>query len=238
MNRFVWSKQFTKKNEHVTVYTEYYFVDIFIISYNQLTYVKSMVEQLQNFVPSKYIHILDNNSTYPPMIEYLKSVDNIIQVHRFDRNHGHNVISMIPSITNSQLYIISDPDLILNKNLPSNFISDLISISKKYNSGKVGFALDNKNNIRTDVTYGGKTPEEWESQFWTTPINDPLYELYWASIDTTFCLINKNFNGIDIRVAGNFTCVHRPWLLNWKDEIPPEELYFYKQNNLSSCWIK
>ena len=36
--------------------------------------------------------------------------------------------------------------------------------------------------------------------------------MYWADIDTTFCLINKNNLGSrDIRVAGNFTARHIPW---------------------------
>jgi hypothetical protein len=51
-----------------------------------------------------------------------------------------------------------------------------------------------------------------ESQFWTNKIEDSSYELYYADIDTTFCLINKNNNNNrNIRVAGNFTAKHLPW---------------------------
>ena len=35
---------------------------------------------------------------------------------------------------------------------------------------------------------------EWEIQYWENKINDKNYELYYADIDTTFCLIDKTRN--------------------------------------------
>ena len=197
-----------------------------------------MVDQLLKYTSPTNIHILDNNSTYPPIIEYLKSIESSINIHRFEINYGHSVVTKIPSLINSSMYIITDPDLTLNANLPQTFINDLVHISNKYQVHKVGFALDNINNIRSDISFAGKIPSEWESQFWKHPIPDINYTLYNAQIDTTFCLINNRFmNNNHIRVAGNFTCIHRPWLINWKDELPADELEYYKRNNISSTWI-
>ena len=213
-------------------------IPIFIIAYNQYTFVKNMVEQLQKYVSSNRIHILDNKSTYAPMVDYLISIESTVHVHRMDRNYGHKVINKIDTFTTSKKYIITDPDLTFNKNLPTNFISTLEFISDKYKSGKVGFALDISSNVRLDVLYNGQNPIEWESQFWRNRIDNSDYELYAADIDTTFCLINKDYIGNTIRIAGNFTCIHRPWLIGWQDDIPKDELDFYKTNNISSCWIK
>ena len=54
---------------------------------------------------------------------------------------------------------------------------------------------------------------DWEIQFWQNKINNPTYELYNSAIDTTFCLINKNYiyNNFNIRIAGDFKAKHLPW---------------------------
>ena len=211
-------------------------IPVFIIAYNQYTFVKDMVEQLQKYINSDRIHILDNKSTYPPMIEYLKSIEGNVHVHRFHENYGHSIIEVLENL-NYKRYIITDPDIAFNKNLPKNFINILDDIAEKYKSGRVGFALDISNNICLDILYCGQTVIEWESQFWTNRIPHRSYELYKADIDTTFCLINKEYEGDSIRIAGDFTCVHRPWVIGWKNSIPSEEIEFYKQNNISTSWI-
>ena len=54
-------------------------------------------------------------------------------------------------------------------------------------------------------------------KFWNHKINDSNYELYKADIDTTFCLLNKNYKNEDrIRVAGIFTAKHLPWYIDNK----------------------
>lgn len=60
-----------------------------------------------------------------------------------------------------------------------------------------------------------KTIQQWERGFWKKRLNDPDYELYEADIDTTFCLINKNYlNKKSVRIAGNFTVKHLPWYID------------------------
>jgi FkbM family methyltransferase len=61
----------------------------------------------------------------------------------------------------------------------------------------------------------GKTIYDWESQFYQNKINDDIYELYDASIDTAFCLVNKKYeyNDYNVRIAGNFTAKHLPWYI-------------------------
>ena len=211
-------------------------IPIFIISYNQYTYLKSMIEQLSKYVPLNSIHVLDNNSTYPPLVDYLKSVEQIVHVHRFSKNYGSKHIqNEIPKLTSSDVYIITDPDLEINKHIPSNFIEILLALSETYKSNKVGFALD-ISNTREDTLFLNKTPKEWESMYWKNRINNHKYELYYADLDTTFCIVNNKNKGKSIRVAGDFTCIHKPWSKNWFAEIPQDELEYYKSSTKSSCW--
>jgi hypothetical protein len=195
-----------------------------------------MVEQLKCYTNN--IYIVDNCSTYVPLINYLNSTD--VKVIRKNNNYGHFVVygDDIRLIGGSK-YIITDPDLFLNKQLPKNFIDILCFLSDKYKAYKVGFALDITNNIRDDVFFGGYNIKTWESQFWSNKISDPQYELYNALIDTTFCLINYDYDQSNsIRVAGEFTAIHRPWVNNWKNELSEGELEQYQKTSICSSWTK
>jgi hypothetical protein len=41
-----------------------------------------------------------------------------------------------------------------------------------------------------------------------------------------------------IRVGGNFTCKHRPWLNGFENDLLPEEMAKYKEGQKSSTWIQ
>lgn len=224
-------------------------IPIFIISWNQYTYLKDLVEQLLKY-PSLEIYIIDNQSTYEPLVKYLNEIDSRVKVLRQDANHGHKVYEMehilkfIDGLGVTK-YIVTDPDLKLNPKMPPNFLDRLAKLSDKYKKNKVGLALDITRNIdlarKLDDTE--QTIADNERQYWSKPIpNTEGYELYDAPIDTTFALINTDYRKIgeldnSIRVAGDFTCVHRPWLKNFKDELIPGEYDFYIGNGNKSTTL-
>ena len=208
-------------------------MSVLIIGYNQYTYIKNMVLQLEKYTND--IVVIDNNSNFEPLLDYYNN-EYKYSLLKMDKNYGHKVYEekFINNIFGN-IYILTDPDLEFNKNLPLNFINILINISKKYKAQKVGFALDISSlDIRPELTYGNMPLKMWESQFWTNKINNNNYELYNAAIDTTFCLINKNYNIKSIRVAGNFTCKHLPWHINYHDKLLNNEYNAYLENNVST----
>lgn len=212
-------------------------IPIFIIAWNQYTYVKSMVEQLQK-LDCKKMYIIDNKSTYEPLVKYLKEIDgkNGIKVLYQDDNYGHTVYEKqhILDIA-GDLYVVTDPDLILNPKIPSNFLKIMSDVSEKYKANKVGFALDITNNLDLSKNLDGKKGETFytnEKQYWNNRVNDSDYEMYHAPIDTTFALINKKYRVLgsmenSIRMAGDFTAVHRPWLIDNEKDLLPGEMNFY-----------
>ena len=214
-------------------------MSIIIIGFNQYTYISNMVKQLEKY--SKDIIIIDNNSDYKPLLKYYET-EYKYPLLKMDKNYGHKVYeeSFIVNMLGNN-YIITDPDLEFNKNLPPNCIQELIKISKEYKAGRVGFSLlINSNDIRDGLSYAGMPLKEWEGRFWKNRINHPYLDLYNAPIDTTFCLLNtvNNIHGLSIRIGGNYTCKHKPWHYNYHLELLPDEYDYYLKNNRSTnFWI-
>ena len=197
-------------------------VPIVIICYNNYIYLNNMITQLLEINPDfiNNILIMNNMSTCNKTIEYLKNtkckvINNNYNHPRIWQDTNKDIYDNLPDI-----FITTDPDLEINKNLPSNFIEILTELSETYSSGKVGFAIeinDNENIYDYDSYMNniGLTIFNHEIQFWQNRIQNESYELYNAWIDTTFCLYNKKYQSDNfysaIRVAGNFTCKHLPW---------------------------
>jgi FkbM family methyltransferase len=198
-------------------------IPIIIICYNNYKYVKNTLEQLLKINKEYYknIQILNNNSTCLNTLNFLNNVD--VKVINNSTNNG----PWISNNNNKHIYdilpdkfILTDPDLKLNENIPVNFIEILSELSDKYRTSKIGFALDISDFekfYKESIYCQSKSIYEWEKQFWTNKINDNNYDLYCQPIDTTFCLINKNYiNYYEIRIAGNFTAKHLPWYIENK----------------------
>lgn len=199
-------------------------IPIVIICYNNFRYVENTLKQIASINKDYYtnIIILNNMSTCSDTIAYLNKVD--VRVI----NNVANVGPWITPTINRHIYdllpdkyIITDPDLKLNPNIPSNFIEILASLSDKYKTSKIGFALDITDHdmfYPTTEYMANLSIRDWELRFWQNKIDDEgEYEIYKADIDTTFCLMNKtNIESeidLQIRVAGDFTAKHIPWYI-------------------------
>jgi hypothetical protein len=128
----------------------------------------------------------------------------------------------------------------LSRNLPKEFLADLLQISNQYKMGKVGFALEvpaEEELKDIELNMEGKiwNMREWESQWWENCIGKSLSgdDLYMTTLDTQFALYNKNyFDPNDryrcIRVAGRFTAKHLG--LYKKTIVPDAEQEFYRNS--------
>lgn len=195
-------------------------IPIIIICYNNYKYVKNTLSQIFKINEHYYknISILNNNSTCLNTIKFLADVD--VKVI----NNSTNAGPWITYYNNTHIYdilpdkfIVTDPDLKMNENIPNNFIEILSTLSDKYKTSKIGVALDISDfekMYQSNNYADNKSIYDWEKQFWENKIYDENYELYEGSIDTTFCLINKKYHNHIIRVAGNFTAKHIPWYID------------------------
>lgn len=212
---------------------------VIIPTFNNPEYLQMMVEQLESYGLHQII-IVDNWSTHPKMVELLDryAVDYIV-VKKFT-NDGPTEFYRNPQFFAwlPEKFIITDPDIGLNPNLPNEFVEILEEVSEQYSCMRVGFALDiempgishNMHDIMFHTT--GLTMYQWEDRFWQekvgeTRLGDPIYS---APIDTTFCYINKKYDVGDyynpsVRIAGNFTAQHYGWYN--EPPISNEELEYY-----------
>lgn len=195
-------------------------IPIVIICHNNHEYVGNMISCIRkiNKDYTNNIVLVDNNSTRKETISFLNSIH--VKVHFnysnmgpwISPNNNFHIYKTLPDY-----FVLTDPDLELNPNMPSDFLDRLLEISNKYPwTSKIGLALDiSDSHLFFDGIYTeDRTIHKHESQFWTNPIDDPKYELYRSALDTTFCLVNKKIfdhPNNHIRVAGNFTCKHLPW---------------------------
>lgn len=220
-------------------------VPILIPVFNLVSYTRFMVEQLRLYGLNNFI-ICDNASTYQPMLDYLDELSETKRVVRFKENYGPRAFVEYPEFLSvlPEYFIITDPDLIFNPELPKNFIRKMKRIIDTYDVSKAGFAIDITET--QDKFFDAYRVHIWEGRYWNNQIKiydekDPIYA---APIDTTFCLHKKsklvnelvrNRTGITgtsgVRIAGRFTCQHMGW---WKDQpVEKEEMDFY---NNTQAW--
>lgn len=206
-------------------------IPILIICYNNFKYVEMMIKQLEHYIQTPNIIIIDNHSNCTRTIKFLQQVKyNVIYS---DKNKGHKVWSSIDIYSKLPYrFIITDPDLVFNSKMPSNFIEIMIHISNKYKSRRVGFAISIDD--YEHMLLGCKELDH-QKKNWKLKIPDDDYEIYDSKIDTTFCLISKHigYNNRHIRIAGDFVMKHLPW---YKDSFlsPYERFMVCKDANQSS----
>jgi glycosyltransferase involved in cell wall biosynthesis len=212
-------------------------IPVYIPVFNNPTYLRNMVPQLQRLAVFKII-VVDNASTYPPMLRALRELPVSIKVVRLKENKGPRFI-----VDNTEFYsalpqhfCLTDPDLEFNSKMPPDFMLRLLALTHKFGVGKVGLAIDiSEPATLRDIIVAERDGKkykvwEWEAKYWQdrigeTDAGDPVYR---ADTDTTFAVYNKqyfrraNFFSA-IRVAGRYVCRHLPWYkankLNAKEEL-------------------
>jgi hypothetical protein len=163
-------------------------IPIVVICWNELTYIKNMVDQLKHL--DHPIILLDNHSTFAPLLEYYKEIKkelgSKIEIRMLKKNHG-NTVYLALKHTLPNIYILTDPDIELNKNMPRNFAEILLELSEKYKMYKIGMALDTKHRedfLNCGSPNSSKKLFNYHAQFFKNKIEDDTYELYNAFVDT------------------------------------------------------
>ena len=230
---WLFNRTFRQQRKH------YKNIPIIIISYNQLYYLKKLVEFL---LEKGYRHlvILDNNSNYPPLLDYLAAIESRVTVIRLDENKGHLAFWKTAEVYKSYskgYYVLTDPDVVPVDNCPENFLLTFRRLlDKAFDRTKVGFSLK-----LDDIPYTNPNKdhiERWESKFWSTKIHPLAFK---AEIDTTFALYRpryryrlKHFTKA-WRTSYPLQARHGGWYFDVKN-LTNEQTYYMKTANDSASW--
>jgi hypothetical protein len=203
---------------------------VFIINFNRLTLPSRMADYLAD-CPGVYPVIVDNASTYPPLLEYYETTPH--KVKRLSGNWCSTVIffcGILEEYGITERFILTDPDLILDS-IPKDFLHLLhLGLDKYPWAQKAGFSLEINDLPDTEITRAAKAHEE---SYWSEKLDDQFYR---AQIDTTFCMVRKIHDMPAVRTARPYTAKHAPWYYTDKDTLPDDELYYLQTASSDSTY--
>lgn len=211
---------------------------IIINNFNRLTFLRLLIERLEK-CGYKNIYIIDNASTYPPLLEYYNNIP--YKIFRLKDNVGFLSLweTGIYKQFKNQYFVYTDSDVIPSDECPNDFLTYFYDLMERYpRASKVGFSL--KIDDLPDTFKNKSKVLEWESKFWKNPLDVDLYR---AAIDTTFALYRPNvkggayFHDFMIRTAGKYSARHLPW---YNDDNNPseEERYYIANARTSTHWTE
>jgi hypothetical protein len=215
-------------------------IPIIINNFNRVTFPQQLVSALERLGYNNII-ILDNNSTYPPTLEYYRSLRH--QVIPAGENYGHLAFwqSGLYKKFRWSYFAYTDSDVLPEATCPADFMIHFrMLLTNNLSLDKVGFgiAIDNLPNafsLKDKVI-------AYEKKYWEKPVAPGVYD---APIDTTFALYRPWSNLVAghaftmkaRRTGRPYTIMHLPWYLD-SANLPEEEKYYRQAANNSSSIAK
>ena len=216
-------------------------IPVYIPTFNNPTYTSNFISQLESFNLNK-ITVVDNASTFPPMVKLLNEISNKYELIRLNKNRGPHLLirdlNYYEKLPN--YFILSDPDIEISRNIPEDFINTLIEVSEEFKIGKVGLALaipKEEELIEKFIYMDGEKRSliEWEEQFWENEVGKTSQgdSIFLTTLDTTFALYNKKYFNLEdryksLRIGGRYTSKHLGSYA--KTIVPQEEIEYYLSN--------
>jgi hypothetical protein len=212
-------------------------IPVIINNFNRLTFPVQLIEFLE-YCGFRKIIIIDNNSTYPPLLEFYKSCNH--KVLRFQDNYGHLSLwkSGIYKKYMWNYFVYTDSDVLPIEECPKDFINHFRKIlDHYYKLDKIGFGIK-IDDLPEKFKFKDKIIN-YEKEYWKNEISANIFE---ASIDTTFALY-KPFSNLKkgqihtlkaFRTGYPFLIRHLPWYVDLENLSDEEKYYMLTCNNSSS----
>jgi len=208
-------------------------IPVIINNRDLLTWPRKMVEKIKTYDNVGDIIILDNGSTYKPLLDWYDT--NPCTIIRGE-NLGHTGpwSSGLVNSLNSEYYVVTDGDMGLD-NTPSNTLSYLQEKIDNFNMGKVGLGLEWRKIPENSKLYNHI--QSYEKPRWDkSRIIDDLY--LDIPIDTTFALYTHQHYFIGgASTTYPYVAEHFPWYFTQKElDNNYEFTYYIKNASNSSCY--
>lgn len=211
-------------------------IPIIINNFNRLDMPRRLIQALKERGYHN-IYILDNDSTYPHLLQYYKTCE--CKVILLGRNVGYLALWQTDVFKQfiKSYYVYTDPDVVMVDECPDDFIEHLYRLLQRYpGASKVGLSL--KIDDLPDHFDKKGDVIEWESQFWQYEIERGVFL---APTDTTLALYRPfakwgaNFYKKQLRTDFPYQLRHLPWYAD-PAKLSAEDLYYRDHARTSTHW--
>lgn len=209
-------------------------VPVVINNRNRYTTTKNMVDKLLSINPDEQIIILDNDSSYPPLLTWYKDIIKnpkykTVSVH-FHKNEGHLAFWNVGMHKNffAKFFVYTDSDIELNEHFPNDWKIIMFNLWCKYQK-KVALAL-RIDDLPDHYRYKNQVIRN-EGRWWLDEVEPNVYN---ADTDTTFFLMEISDDNPyeSVRIARHdMIARHVPWYHDLANLDEEERFYL---DNLGS----
>lgn len=210
-------------------------IPVIINNRDLITWPKAMVEKIRTYDNTGDIIIVDNGSTYEPLLDWYRSKPcDIIYCKNLGQKGAW--LSGVVKKLDSEYYVVSDPDLGLD-DTPQDTLLYLVEKMNQLELKKIGLGLDWKSIGRSSPFYNSIM--EYEGNRWkNSRINNNVY--LDIPVDTTFALYKNKKHFIGGASTGYpYTAKHYPWYFtNEKRQDNYEYMYYLTNASFSSSTKK
>ena len=190
-------------------------IPVFVTVRDRVTDLRGMVTWLED-AGQRNIVLLDNASTYPPCVSYLRAQGD--RVTYLGANLGHHALFAADLVPEGRFFL-SDPDLVFLG--PHSGLQHLLDLAEMYpERDQIGFGLSLDGVPETLMHY------RWEQSMWdaSKEIAPGVFE---SPIDTTFAIYTRGSMGIwnALRTGPPHVMAHPSWLQT-AENLTEENAYY------------
>lgn len=207
-------------------------IPVIINNRDLLTWPKAMLERIQRYDGVGEIVIVDNASTYPPLLEWYAT--NPCRIQRCE-NTGIAAPWISGVVANAPFYVVTDPDMGL-EDTPDDTLLYLKDRMMSLNIDKIGLGLDWQRVEDKSPYY--KRLHLYEKDRWEkSPVQENVHMD--VQIDTTFALYR-----VPVYFIGGssttfpYVARHYPWEFSLEEARANEEFMYYMNNATSASSYK
>lgn len=209
-------------------------IPIIINNRDLYTWPKAMVSKIVQYDNVGQIIIVDNGSTYKPLLKWYKEQKLADVLYCENLGHAGAWISRAVEQLGSEYYVVTDSDLGID-NTPNDSLKVMLEKLKTNPSiQKVGFGLDWKMVNKESPYYNRLNMYEKDRWDKSNVINNVYVDV---PIDTTFAMYNvQNYFIGGGSLTYPYVARHYPWELSI--DHSNNEFKYYIKNASSSCSYK
>ncbi len=185
-------------------------VTVVINNRDLVSWPRAMVAAIESFEQLAEIVIVDNGSTYEPLLDWYATIPHTV-VRLDNRGHTAPWTDEVKAKVKTRFYVVTDPDLGLH-DTPKDCLVHLQRLLAKYpQAGKIGLGLHIDEVPPASPYY--QHVNRLERAYWQLPVLEGGVRP--APVDTTFALYDKRLLHRYVVGGGRtdhpYTARHLPW---------------------------